>query len=157
MHISDQIYAQHLLSATMLIPFIFSALGLLKYNLYPAKVFPGDTFCYFAGITLATAGILGHYSKTLMLFFIPQFANFFVSLPQLLGIVKCPRHRLPNYNSKNDTLESVTSHHTLINLVLWVGGPMHEKTLCEILAGIQIICCIFGFWIRYSVSQLFYN
>ena len=32
----------------------------------------GDTFTYFAGMTLAVAGILGHFSETLLLFFIPQ-------------------------------------------------------------------------------------
>jgi UDP-N-acetylglucosamine--dolichyl-phosphate N-acetylglucosaminephosphotransferase len=32
----------------------------------------GDTFCYFAGMTFAVVGILGHFSKTMLLFFIPQ-------------------------------------------------------------------------------------
>ena len=30
------------------------------------------TLCYFAGMTFAVVGILGHFSKTLLLFFIPQ-------------------------------------------------------------------------------------
>ena len=55
----------------------------------------GDTFTYFAGMTLAVAGILGHFSETLLLFFIPQVINFVYSLPQLFKIVPCPRHRLP--------------------------------------------------------------
>jgi len=41
-------------------------------NRYPAQVFVGDTYCYFAGMLFATVGILGHFSKTLLLFFIPQ-------------------------------------------------------------------------------------
>lgn len=61
---------------------------------YPSKVFVGDTYTYFAGMTLAVVGILGHCSKTLMLFFIPQFINFIISLPQLFHIIPCPRHRL---------------------------------------------------------------
>ena len=60
-----------------------------------AQVFVGDTFTYFAGMTLAVAGILGHFSETLLLFFIPQVINFVYSLPQLFKIVPCPRHRLP--------------------------------------------------------------
>ena len=48
-----------------------------------------------AGITFAVVGVLGHFSKTLLLFFIPQLINFIYSLPQLLGFVHCPRHRLP--------------------------------------------------------------
>ena len=32
----------------------------------------GDTFTLFAGMALAVAGVLGHFSETLLLFFIPQ-------------------------------------------------------------------------------------
>lgn len=32
----------------------------------------GDTFTYFAGMAIAVAGILGHFSETLLLFLIPQ-------------------------------------------------------------------------------------
>jgi UDP-N-acetylglucosamine--dolichyl-phosphate N-acetylglucosaminephosphotransferase len=39
---------------------------------YPSKVFVGDTFTYFAGMTIAVAGILGHFSETLLLFLVPQ-------------------------------------------------------------------------------------
>ena len=31
-------------------------------------MFVGDTFTYFAGMTIAVAGILGHFSETLLLF-----------------------------------------------------------------------------------------
>ena len=62
---------------------------------YPSKVFVGDTFCYFAGVVLAVSGILGLFSKTLLLFFIPQVLNFVYSTPQLFKLIPCPRHRLP--------------------------------------------------------------
>lgn len=64
---------------------------------YPSSVFVGDTFCYFAGMTFAVVGILGHFSKTMLLFFIPQVINFIYSLPQLFHIIPCPRHRLPRW------------------------------------------------------------
>ena len=53
-------------------PFVGCVLGLLQANWYPAKVFVGDTFCYWAGCTLATTSIVGRFSKTGILFFIPQ-------------------------------------------------------------------------------------
>ncbi len=68
---------------------------ILTHNRYPSKVFVGDTYTYFAGMTFAVVGILGHFSKTLLLFFIPQLVNFLYSIPQLIGIIPCPRHRLP--------------------------------------------------------------
>ena len=62
-------------------------------------MFVGDTYCYFAGMTFAVVGILGHFSKTLLLLFIPQVFNFLYSTPQLFKFVPCPRHRLPMYVS----------------------------------------------------------
>lgn len=73
---------------------------------YPSQVFVGDTFCYLSGMTFAVVGILGHFSKTTILFFIPQIFNFLYSLPQLFHFVPCPRHRMPNYVSKIDKLEA---------------------------------------------------
>ncbi|CCJ30820.1 unnamed protein product [Pneumocystis jirovecii] len=58
--------------------------------LFPASVFVGDTYCYFSGMIFAVVGIIGHFSKTILLFFIPQIFNFILSLPQLFGIVECP-------------------------------------------------------------------
>jgi UDP-N-acetylglucosamine--dolichyl-phosphate N-acetylglucosaminephosphotransferase len=62
---------------------------------YPARAFPGDTFCYFSGMAFSAVALQGHFSKTLILFFIPQIFNFVLSCPQLFGVVECPRHRLP--------------------------------------------------------------
>ncbi|KAI9262710.1 UDP-N-acetylglucosamine--dolichyl-phosphate N-acetylglucosaminephosphotransferase [Sporodiniella umbellata] len=85
----------HLFSLYFMLPFIGVTSALLWYNWFPAQVFVGDTFCYFAGMTLAVIGIMGHFSKTLMLFFIPQIFNFVYSCPQLFRFVECPRHRMP--------------------------------------------------------------
>ncbi|ODV64521.1 UDP-N-acetylglucosamine--dolichyl-phosphate N-acetylglucosaminephosphotransferase ASCRUDRAFT_25371, partial [Ascoidea rubescens DSM 1968] len=91
----------HLFSIVLIIPFLGSSMALLKYNWYPAKVFVGDTYCYFGGMLFAIVGILGHFSKTALLFFLPQIFNFVYSVPQLFGLIPCPRHRLPNYSIKD--------------------------------------------------------
>ncbi|KZO93592.1 N-acetylglucosaminephosphotransferase [Calocera viscosa TUFC12733] len=95
---SKELVERHLLSLYFMLPLIGVCSGLIFHNWYPARAFPGDTLCYFAGMTIAAAGILGHFSKTLLLFFIPQIFNFILSCPQLFGIVPCPRHRLPKLN-----------------------------------------------------------
>ena len=51
-----------------------------------------------SGMLFAVVGILGHFSKTLLLMFIPQIVNFVYSVPQLFRMVPCPRHRLPRYD-----------------------------------------------------------
>lgn len=56
-------------------------------------------------MTFAVVGILGHFSKTILLFFLPQIINFLYSVPQLFHFVPCPRHRMPKYNSETDLLE----------------------------------------------------
>lgn len=89
------LWRTHQFSIFFILPFVSTSLALLKYNWYPSRVFVGDTFCYFAGMTFAVVGILGHFSKTVLLFFIPQVINFIYSLPQLFHIIPCPRHRMP--------------------------------------------------------------
>lgn len=83
---------------------------------YPSKVFVGDTFCYLSGMTFAVVGILGHFGKTTLLFFMPQIFNFLYSIPQLFHFVPCPRHRLPKFNSKTDKLEISTTSFTYSKL-----------------------------------------
>lgn len=94
----------HLFSLYFMIPFLGCSLGLLYFNWCPASVFVGDTFCYFAGMTFAVVGILGHFSKTMLLFFMPQIFNFLYSVPQLFRFVHCPRHRLPKFNPETGLL-----------------------------------------------------
>ncbi|KAF2159342.1 hypothetical protein M409DRAFT_71117 [Zasmidium cellare ATCC 36951] len=95
----------HLLSIYLLLPLIGVSLALLQHNWFPAKVFVGDTYCYFAGMVFAVVAILGHFSKTLLLVFIPQIFNFVYSAPQLFALVPCPRHRLPRFNARTGLLE----------------------------------------------------
>eukprot|EP00759_Apiculatamorpha_spiralis_P005276 PhF_6_TR13207/c0_g1_i1/m.20869/K01001/ALG7; UDP-N-acetylglucosamine--dolichyl-phosphate N-acetylglucosaminephosphotransferase len=64
-------------SLILIVPFVAVVLALLRYNWYPSRVFVGDSFTYFSGMVLAVTSIAGHFTKTLMLFFIPQLLNFF--------------------------------------------------------------------------------
>ncbi|EGV99104.1 UDP-N-acetylglucosamine--dolichyl-phosphate N-acetylglucosaminephosphotransferase [Cricetulus griseus] len=187
----------HVFSLYFMIPFFFTTLGLLYHNWYPSQVFVGDTFCYFAGMTFAVVGILGHFSKTMLLFFIPQVFNFLYSLPQLLHAIPCPRHRIPRLNPKTGKLEMsyskfktknlsflgtfilkvaerlqlVTVHRgesedgaftecnnmTLINLLLKIFGPIHERNLTLLLLLLQILSSAVTFSIRYQLVRLFYD
>jgi UDP-N-acetylglucosamine--dolichyl-phosphate N-acetylglucosaminephosphotransferase len=53
-------------------------------------------------MTLAASGIIGQSSKTVLLFMAPQVLNFLYSIPQLFGLIPCPRHRLPVYLEDED-------------------------------------------------------
>lgn len=111
----------HLFSIYLLLPFIGVSMALWWHNWYPAKVFVGDTYCYFAGMVFAIVGILGHFSKTLLLLLVPQIANFIYSAPQLFRLIPCPRHRLPRFNARTGLLEpSVTP---------WSQPPSRSRAL----------------------------
>ena len=152
----------NLVSFVLCCPFIAVCFGLLKFNKYPSMVFVGDSFTYFSGITLAVVAITGHFTKTLMLFFIPQLLNFAISIPQLFGIVTCPRHRVPRWDSKTDTMHPSYAtdkciNLTLLNVALVIFGPMREGSLTKVLVGFQLFCTVVAFIIRYHLAGYVYE
>ncbi|EZA50234.1 UDP-N-acetylglucosamine--dolichyl-phosphate N-acetylglucosaminephosphotransferase [Ooceraea biroi] len=118
----------HQFSIYFMLPYMATSLALFKFNRYPSQVFVGDTFCYLSGMTFAVVGILGHFSKTCLLFFIPQIVNFLYSVPQLFHFVPCPRHRLPKYNKETDKLEPSTTvfHKSDLNAI---GMAMYKCSM----------------------------
>ncbi|KZT09324.1 N-acetylglucosaminephosphotransferase [Laetiporus sulphureus 93-53] len=94
---SKVLVERHLFSLYFMLPLMGVCAGFVYHNWYPARVFPGDTLCYVTGMAFAVVGIQAHFSKTLLLFFLPQIFNFVLSCPQLFGLVPCPRHRVPRY------------------------------------------------------------
>lgn len=141
----------HLFSVYLMLPLASTTFGLLVYNWFPSQVFVGDTFTYFAGMTLAVAGILGHFSETLLLLFIPQVLNFVYSLPQLFKIVPCPRHRLPTFDPSTGLL-TATPNWNLVNLTLQIFGPCTELMLCVRLLTFQVLCCGLTFLLRFLLA-----
>ncbi|CAD7696047.1 unnamed protein product [Ostreobium quekettii] len=146
----------HLFSAFLMLPLATTSFALLGFNWYPAQVFVGDTYTYFAGMAIAVAGILGHYSETLLIFLLPQLINFVYSLPQLLKIVPCPRHRLPRLDPRTGLLHA-TPNWNLINLVLHLMGPCGEEALCVRVLVMQVACCAVGFGAKWALQGVFHD
>ncbi|KAI3838044.1 hypothetical protein MKW98_008995 [Papaver atlanticum] len=149
---SDPEYKQaHAFSIYLAQPLLTTSLGLLCFNWYPSSVFVGDTYTYFAGMSMAVIGILGHFSETLLIFFLPQVLNFLASCPQLFGIINCPRHRLPRFDPETGLLTG-TRDGTLVNIFLRLFGRCTEKQLCIRLLGFQALCCVFCFGLRHFLA-----
>eukprot|EP01113_Clastostelium_recurvatum_P033102 TRINITY_DN4340_c0_g1_i3.p1 TRINITY_DN4340_c0_g1~~TRINITY_DN4340_c0_g1_i3.p1 ORF type:complete len:397 (+),score=93.67 TRINITY_DN4340_c0_g1_i3:77-1267(+) len=146
----------HLLSLFFMIPYLATSVSLILFNWYPSRVFVGDTYTYFSGMCFAVVAILCHFSKTLLLFFIPQILNFLYSLPQLFGLIPCPRHRVPEFRLGTGKMHAIKTNLTILNLFLWILGPMTERQLCIVALIFQILCCGLGFFIRYYVAELFF-
>ena len=150
----EQKLFENLFSISIITPFFFCSLALFMYNKFPSKCFIGDTYTYFAGMTFACAGILGHFSKTLLIFFVPQIFNFLYSLPQLIGIIPCARHRLPKYDHKTKLLTGQAEHKNLLNLSLRILGPTREQDICTYLIILQIICNAIALVLRFTLFKL---
>ncbi|XP_047321888.1 UDP-N-acetylglucosamine--dolichyl-phosphate N-acetylglucosaminephosphotransferase-like [Impatiens glandulifera] len=149
---SDSEYKQaHLFSIYLVQPLLATSLALLSFNWYPSSVFVGDTYTYFAGMTMAVAGILGHFSETLLIFFAPQVLNFLLSVPQLSGYIPCPRHRLPKFDPQTGLLTG-TKDGTVVNVSLRVLGRKSEQSLCVVLLAFQAICCCLCFILRWFIT-----
>jgi len=197
MELYNDCWKNHLFSLYFIIPYIGTSLALLYHNWYPSSVFVGDTFCYYSGMTFAVIAILSHFSKTMLLFFIPQILNFLYSIPQLFKFIPCPRHRLPKYNEETDKLELSVSRFkeselgflgricikvlskfcllnvtknvgedgeymeinnmTLINFIIKLYGPIHERNLVILLLLIQVVGSCLGFIIRYKGAKYLYE
>lgn len=138
----------HAYSARLMAPLLGACLGMFRHNAYPSAVFPGDTFTFFAGMSLAVAAILGHLTEALLVLMSPQLINFVISLPQLLGVVHCPRHRLPKLHPETGKLHS-SGNLTLLNVILYLAGPRHERTLCIIALLLQAGAIGMLFLLRY--------
>eukprot|EP00066_Takifugu_rubripes_P006411 XP_003971189.1 PREDICTED: UDP-N-acetylglucosamine--dolichyl-phosphate N-acetylglucosaminephosphotransferase [Takifugu rubripes] len=106
LELSGDYHDDHVFSLYFMIPFFFTNLALFYHNWYPSSVFVGDTFCYFAGMTFAVVGILGHFSKMMLLFFIPQVINFIYSLPPqpFSNFIPCPRAATERLNPDTGNL-----------------------------------------------------
>ena len=145
----NQYIEGHIMSFYVLVMFLFIILPLFYYNKYPSDCFIGDTFCYFSGITLACSSIIGNFPIRILLFFIPQILNFLLSIPQLIGIIPCPRHRLPTFNAKTKLLYSKQDQLNLLNQGLRIIGPTREQDLCNIAMSFQMLCSFFSFVLIY--------
>jgi UDP-N-acetylglucosamine--dolichyl-phosphate N-acetylglucosaminephosphotransferase len=144
----------HVFSIFLTLPFFATTLGLLRHNWYPSRIFVGDTYTYFAGMTLGVVGTLGHCSETLLLFFLPQMLNFLYSVPQLFKIVHCPKHRLPIFDAQTGLLRPSMATETrynmnLVNLFLRLFGPCTERVLCIRLLAFQFASCAGAFLVRH--------
>jgi UDP-N-acetylglucosamine--dolichyl-phosphate N-acetylglucosaminephosphotransferase len=151
---SNVVVGPHVFSLLLIAPFFAATVSLLEQNWYPSAVFVGDSYTYFAGMTLAVAGILGHFSETLLLFCLPQVVNFLYSIPQLFKFLPCPRHRLPRFETQTGLLSPSKATETrynmnLVTLFLRVFGKTTERKLCLRLLAFQVACVVFTFAARY--------
>lgn len=105
----DAFRGNQLFSLYVAAPFTAVSAALWYHNWWPSSVFCGDTFCYFAGMSIAACGIIGHFPKTCWLLLLPQLLNFVYMLPQYperRGGIPCPRHRMPAFDAATGNVKA---------------------------------------------------
>ena len=55
---------------------VFALLAFMRYNWFPARVFPGDTLTYSVGALIACVAILGNMEKVAVVLYLPYFVEF---------------------------------------------------------------------------------
>lgn len=65
---------------------LFALLAFLRYNWFPAKVFPGDSLTYSVGALIACVAILGNMEKIALILFLPYFLDFLLPLRKRMRV-----------------------------------------------------------------------
>lgn len=134
-------YMQNQLNPAMIaLCFGFSLLAFLRYNWYPAKVFPGD-LNYIIGAVYAGVTIIGNMEKFAILCFIPYILEAFLKAisrfeAESYGILQEDGTVKPRQNKIRG----------LTHLVMSMGN-YNERQVTLILVGFEIIICVLGFLI----------
>ena len=93
-----------------------SLLGFIKYNLYPAKILPGDSLTYLLGSIVASGVVVGNMEKVGVIVLLPFIIEFFLKArvrfkASCLGKLRKDGRLNPPYGKK---IYSIT--HIIMNL-----------------------------------------
>ncbi|MEN2767366.1 glycosyltransferase family 4 protein [Ornithinibacillus xuwenensis] len=104
---------------TMALILLFSTLGFLRYNFYPAKIFMGDTGALFLGYMIAVLSLLGFKNITFISIIIPIFILGVPISDTLIAMVRRYINKQPISSP-----DSSHMHHRLISV-----GFTHKQTV----------------------------
>lgn len=110
---------------------VFALLAFLKYNWYPAKVFPGDTATYSIGALIASVAILGNMEKIAMGLFTLYFIEFLLKARTKFKGECFSNPTEGNVLTYSGRIESLTH-------VVMKFGNFKEQTVVFILLSVQL-------------------
>jgi UDP-N-acetylglucosamine--dolichyl-phosphate N-acetylglucosaminephosphotransferase len=141
LHLSVGIYAykQGQINAAMIaLCFAFSLLAFLKYNWFPAQVFPGD-LNYTIGAVYASVTVIGNMEKFAILCFTPYIIE---ALLKAASRFEAESYGILQHDGTLKPRESTVRG--LTHLVMSLGD-FTELQVTTILIGFEILVCIIGF------------
>lgn len=112
---------------------LFASIAFLLFNMYPARVFPGDTGTFTLGAVIATSVIIGNLESAgvfmLILFYIDFFLKLLAKFPKSFCEIREDGKLYP----PNGRIRG------LADLILVKTGGLKEKDLVLLLWGLQAI------------------
>jgi len=141
LHLSLGIYAlmsNRIPAAVLALVFAFALVSFLKYNWYPAKVFPGD-LNYTIGALVAGVTVLGNMEKFAIICFTPWIVE---SALKAMSHFKAENYGILQADGTVKPRE--VKIRSLTHLVMR-SGRFTEKQVTEILIAIEIAFCVFSF------------
>ena len=132
-------YQQGEFNAAMIaLTFAFALLGFLRYNWYPAKVFPGD-LNYTIGAVYSSVAIIGNMEKFAILCFMPYIVEAFLKAAsrfeaESYGVLQPDGTVKP----REDKIRGMT--HLVMRM-----GDFTEPQVTTILIGIQVVVAALSF------------
>lgn len=124
---------------------VFSLLGFLVFNWFPARVFPGDSMTYSIGALIAMVAILGNMEKIGLILFIPFIIDAILSLwPEFRGHEKLEAFGKPN--SDNSLEVPYDKIYGVEHFALWAVNKIkkkaYETNVVMFIYGIQMVFVI---------------
>jgi UDP-N-acetylglucosamine--dolichyl-phosphate N-acetylglucosaminephosphotransferase len=127
--------------AAIALTFTFALLAFLRYNWYPAKIFPGDSLVYTIGATVAVVAIIGNMERFALYCFTLWFIEFLLKArsrfkAESFGILQ-----------EDGTLKAPYKQvYSLTHLVMKLG-KFNEKQIVSIILTMQLIVSLVAFFI----------
>lgn len=127
---------------------VAALLGFLVFNMYPAKVFPGDVMTYAIGAMIAGIAILGNIEKIALFFFIPYILEVI-----LKARGKLEKESFAKVNEDGSLKPPYKKVYGLEHIAIKVlkkikpSGKAYEKEVVWTINIFQIIIIALGFWI----------
>lgn len=123
-----------------------SLAAFLIFNIYPAKVFPGDSLTYPVGGLMAIMAILGNFERIAVFFFIPYIIE--TLLKSKGGLTKQSYANPTEEGFLNLRYKKIYSlSHLAILFLKKLGIKSTEKRVVYLIWGFQIIIILLGFLI----------
>lgn len=124
---------------------VFAVIPFFYYNMYPARILPGNGFTYSIGAAIAIVAILADAERTALLLFTPYFIELFL---KARGRFKKESLAVPlaDGSIKNQYAKWYSLNHIAISALRKIKGRAYEWEACAVILGLELLIVSAVFW-----------